>query len=246
MAGRRAIGHAQPLEQLDQLVARQTLAQLGELRHGPEHRRQRVSVELLGVIDDRRATAMGRGEQAASLTRELGRRVLRAGQRVELAQRPAQALARLRGGVKASPAQVGLEPVGDLGTLKQARGAQIVEQILAPRPVGQQGAARKRQQPTSQRRVPERNATIDGGRDPVLLEHLVDRRRGGRRGAIDDRDLLARDPRPQQTEHFGGDELGLGALAAGLEQAHRAARIDATRRRLRLEQIALDVVKRGS
>ena len=48
-------------------------------------------------------------------------------------------------------------------------------------------------------------------------------------------------PVAQQLEHRGADELGLGALAAGLEQADGAVRRDA--RRGRLEQRALEVVE---
>ena len=39
----------------------------------------------------------------------------------------------------------------------------------------------------------------------------------------------ARHPVAQQLEHLGADELGLGALAAGLEQADGAVGRDASR-----------------
>ena len=51
-------------------------------------------------------------------------------------------------------------------------------------------------------------------------------------------------PVAQQLEHGGADELGLGALAAGLEQADGAVGRDA--RRVGLEQRALEVVQRAA
>ena len=54
----------------------------------------------------------------------------------------------------------------------------------------------------------------------------------------------ARDALPHQLEHLGADELGLRALAAGLEQPHGAVRRAPVGRRL--EQRALEVVQRAA
>ena len=57
-----------------------------------------------------------------------------------------------------------------------------------------------------------------------------------------DDDLLGRDARSQQLQDLHGDQLGLGALPTGLEQPHRAARIETLAGGL--EQPALERVQR--
>ena len=61
---------------------------------------------------------------------------------------------------------------------------------------------------------------------------------------VDDRDLLPGHPIAEEAEDFARDELGLGAVAAGLEQADGRAGIESLGRRL--EQLALKVVQGGA
>ena len=88
---------------------------------------------------------------------------------------------------------------------------------------GQRGA-RARQHTGAEPRAGERHAAVVADRDAVAGEHLREQR--GRAGvaAQQHRDVGRLDPLAHQLEHRGADELGLGALAAGLQQPHRAVR----------------------
>ena len=69
--------------------------------------------------------------------------------------------------------------------------------------------------------------------DPVAREHLREQRVGARVAAQQHRDLGRLDPLAHQLEHRGADQLGLGTLAARLEQPDRAVRRPPRRRRAR-------------
>ena len=89
----------------------------------------------------------------------------------------------------------------------------------------------------------ERRAALVGDRDAVGVEDLGEQL--ARRAAADEHgDVLRRHAVAQQLQHGRADELGLGALAARLEQAHGAVGRDP--RRERLEQPALEVVQRAA
>ena len=89
----------------------------------------------------------------------------------------------------------------------------------------------------------ERRAALAGDRDAVAAEHLGEEV-GGEAAADEHRDVLARHPVAQQLEHGRADQLGLGALAAGLEQPDGAVGRDACR--FGLEQPPLEVVQRAA
>ena len=138
---------------------------------------------------------------------------------------------------------LGLEPVCDLGALEQARRPQVVEQIGgAGLGGGQQRAAGRSSQHAPERRVRQRQLVGAPQRDPVLREHAREQRRGPRDGSEHDRDLPGRHPLAQQLEHPAGHELGLGALASGLQQRDRRSGIDPFR--AGLEQVSFQVVER--
>jgi hypothetical protein len=119
-----------------------------------------------------------RGEQPAGLRGQLSRRVDRRRYRIDLAQGPAELLARLVRGTQPLAANVGLETVGQLSAVEDPRRAQVVEQVLGAGSVTEQRAARQREQPPAQRGVPERQLTLDRDLDPVLLEHPLDQSAG--------------------------------------------------------------------
>ena len=89
----------------------------------------------------------------------------------------------------------------------------------------------------------ERHAPRVPDRDPVGAEDLGEQRRAAR-PADEHRDLLRRDAVAHQLEHLGADELRLGALAAGLQQPHRA--VGRPLLAAGLEQAALEVVQGGA
>ena len=76
--------------------------------------------------------------------------------------------------------------------------------------------------PAPSRVSAERDAPVVADRHAVAGEHLGEQR--GRPGvaAQEHRDVSRLDPLAHQLEHLGADQLGLGALAAGLEQPDRA------------------------
>ena len=115
-------------------------------------------------------------------------------------------------------------------------------QQVGRRAAGQR-RARARQHAGAEPRAPERHAAVVGDRDAVAGEHLGEQRGRARVAAQQHRDVRRLDPLAHELQHRGADELGLGALAARLEQPHRAVRRPAVGRRL--EQRALEVVQRG-
>ena len=171
----------------------------------------------------------------------------RRGERVERVERRA-AQARLpgrAGGARAAQpaaAHAHLERVGERHVLEPAGGPQPGEQVrrLAP---GQR-RARSRQDAGAEPGAGERHAPVVADRDAVAGEHLGEQR--GRAGvaAQQHRDLGRLEPLAHQLEHGGADQLGLGALAARLEQPHRP--VGRALGRLRLEQRPLQVVQRGT
>ena len=89
----------------------------------------------------------------------------------------------------------------------------------------------------------ERHATAKRERDLEVREDALDERPGVVGRAHDDRDLLGGHARVEQPPHLRGDQLELGALAAGLHERHRRARLQAGVRAV-LEQPALEPVQR--
>ena len=89
--------------------------------------------------------------------------------------------------------------------------------------------------------MPEREGPVERIRDPVRGEHLVHDGFAGRGVAKDDRDLPGGGAGAEQREHLGADELDLRTLAAGAQEEHRPARVDALPGGL--EQPALEVVE---
>ncbi len=174
------------------------------------------------------------------MCRELGQRIDGVTQGGELGERGGETRCRLTRGPERLAAHLGLEPVPLIGRIE---GAHVLEQVARGRAVGSQpGAASEAEDAAADRGVAKRHRPTRRERDAVLREHLLEQRRRARRGAVHDRDLLGADARPQQLDHLGRHELGLGALASGLEQRDRLAGLGALRRR-RLEQAALHVVQ---
>ena len=89
--------------------------------------------------------------------------------------------------------------------------------------------------------MPEREGPVERIQDPVRGEHLVHDGFAGRGVAKDDRDLPGGGAGAEQREHLGADELDLRTLAAGAQEEHRPARVDALPGGL--EQPALEVVE---
>ena len=79
-------------------------------------------------------------------------------------------------------------------------------------------------------------------RDAVARQHLREQGRRPGVAAQQDRDVARLDPVAHQLEHLGADELGLGALAARLEQADGA--VGRAPGAPGLEQGALEVMQR--
>ena len=77
-----------------------------------------------------------------------------------------------------------------------------------------------RQHPGAEPRAGERHAPRVADRDPVARRGPA--RTAPRCAAHEHRDLLRRDAVAHQLEHLGADDLRLGALAARLQQPHRA------------------------
>ena len=189
---------------------------------------------------------MGRREQPSRQPAQRPRGIGGLGQLVELGQLPPQPLARLGRGAQALPADVGVQAVGQLRRLEAPGRAQVGQQVRGARLTGgEQGAAGGAEQPPPQRGVRQWRRVAGGQRDSVLGEDVPQQGRGLQARAVDDDDLSGGHAGPLQLEHLLGDELGLGALPAGLQQGHRLTRIHARGRvrRCHLEQRALEVVQ---
>ena len=189
-----------------------------------------------------------RREQTAEARLELGHervRVASPREPVELAQLEALLLpqrAGMRGAVGPLLADGGLEPVGQAGHVQSPWGAQVGEQVVGA--AAERGAADQRQQAAPDAGVAERDATVDRVRNPVGAEHLLEQ--GGVRarppehhGHVPGHDALA-----QQLEDARPGELDLGALAAGVVERDRGARVD--RLAGLLEQAPFQVVEGGA
>ena len=186
---------------------------------------------------------MRRGEQPPRLPRELIRGRGRRPQRVDLLELPAEPLARASSAVPDGlPADLGLERVGDLG-VRRARPASAGSRAGPRRGASAEQRAARQRRPAPGRARCARTAPAARAASgiPYCAKTRSSNGRRVERRAADDDDLLGGDPGAEQREHLGGDELGLGALAAGLEQADGLAGIDPRRRRL--EQPPLEVVQ---
>ena len=171
--------------------------------------------------------------------RPLPARPVDRGRRARLVE-PGERGARLGRGLELGSADADLEPVGGAGIREPAWGAQPGQQVGG-------GAARKRragrgEDSGAESRPGERDAAVEADRHAVVLEHL--RRHLGLGGAAahEHRDVVGQHAGAGQLQHLGGDELGLGALAARLEQPDRPVGRDAAG--AGLEQAALEVVER--
>ena len=187
---------------------------------------------------------VGRGEQPPGLGGQLRRRILGGAERVDLSELGPEPRAGRLHRLQALAPYVGLEPVHRLRGLGASGRAQVLEQVLRPPgPVFEECAAGEREQRAAKGGVAQGGLPVDRHRDPVLVEDALDQRRRRGERAVDDRDLLAAHAGAQHLEHLGRGELRFGPLPAGLEQRDRPARVDPLG--LRLEQLALEVVKRG-
>jgi hypothetical protein len=231
------------------LVERRKAAQLGRGRPkvgGDARVRQVLRREHLGAADvRRRPDGVRLGLERAY--QRLGPFLGRSGERVERAQRrtPEVRLPRRAGGARGpelAAAHADLERVRERRVGEPARRAQPREQVVGG--AARQRGARTGQHARAEPRASERHAAVVAHRDPVAGEHLCEQR--GRAGiaAEQHRDVGRLDPLPHQLERRGADELGLGALAAGLEQAHRP--VGRALDRVGLEQRPLQVVQRRS
>ena len=151
------------------------------------------------------------------------------------------ALARVRGGVGAVAADLGLEAVGEAGDPEEAGRPQVGEHVLGG-PV-RPGRPDQREQAAPQARVAEAELPVDRVRDPIRAEDLLEQRRVTVRLPEYDRHVTGHDSVAEQLEHARGGELDLGTLAAGGVEGDGGAGIDALRRRV-LEQAPLQVVQR--
>ncbi len=188
------------------------------------------------------------GQQPPGLSGQLRPGILGGAQGVEPVERGLQPAARLRPGPRprrgahSMPADLSFELVHLLGVLDQPRRAQVIEQVIGSWPLWvEQRAAGQREQRPPDGGAGQRGPPLERDGDPVAAKHPLDQRPAALGGAVDDRDLLAGEAGAEQLEHLGGDQLGLGQLAAGLQQRDRLARIDPLRSGL--EQAPLEVVQ---
>ena len=105
-----------------------------------------------------------------------------------------------------------------------------------------QGGAGAREHAGAEPRPAERDAPLEADRHAVAVEHLAQHSRLGRAAADEHGDVLGTHAGAGQLEDLGGDQLGLGALAARLQQPHGAVRRAPAG--VRLEQAALEMVQR--
>ncbi len=110
--------------------------------------------------------------------------------------------------------------------VKPTRGTQQIQQVIGGSLGGQRASGQRPHRPP-QRRMRERDPVAAGQGDPVAPEYAGHHRCGAGQRATYDDDLLGRDARPQERQHLARHQLGLGQLAAGLEQADGVAGIDA-------------------
>ncbi len=184
---------------------------------------------------DRRRLGVERGQQ------RFRSRFRRRGQGVERVQRRAvpERAGPARAPDLAAP-DARLERIGGRGIRQPARRAQPGQEVggRAARERGPGPGQHARAEP----RPLERHAAVVGDRDPVAGQHLREQRRAGGVPAQQHRDVRRVDALPHELEHGGADQLGLGALPARLEQAHRAVRRQGGG--AGLEQAPLEVVQR--
>ena len=132
-----------------------------------------------------------------------------------------------------------LERVGGV-RVGQAAGRPQPGQHVGGGAAGQRGA-RGGEHAGAEPGAAERDPALEAHRHAVALEHLAEHAGLGRPAAHEHGDVLGQDARAGQLEDLGGHELRLGALAARLQQPHRAVRRPAAGGRL--EQAALEVVQ---
>ncbi len=133
-----------------------------------------------------------------------------------------------------------LQPVGQLGALQQARGAQPGQQVAQLAVVGR--AAQCPHQRPAGGGVGEGHPSLQGVGNALRVEHLPEQVGHHTRHAVHHRDLLGLHPLVEQRPDLARHQLELGALAPALQQSHRPGRVHP--RGVRLEQRALQMVQR--
>ncbi len=199
-------------------------------------------------VEQRRLAPPRRREERLELTLDafeqrrtpLARRLLEPVERVERPVRVLPALARDRKVTDPLSAQLALEAVDELAALDDAGDPQPADQI--GRAAAQQCGAQQREQPAAERRVGEALAPRRRVRDAEEVEQRRQQRADRRGSTRQHRDLAGRAARGEQPRDLRGDQLGLGALVAALEQRDRVAGVGLPRRVL--EQRALEVMQR--
>ena len=198
---------------------------------GPEHRRPaavRCGPDPLPL-----------GEQRV----EQGHRTLGRGdrERVELVQRPLPQPPRVGGRHRLRAPGPRVQRVRGVGVGELARRAQPRDHV-AGRPARQR-RAREREQAGAEPGAGQRQPRV--GRDGHAVVRQPGREQLDRGAALahEHGDVLGFHALAHQLEHLGGHQLGLRALAARLEQAHRA--VGRAGLAAALEQPALEVVQRA-
>ena len=252
-AGRRVLADGHRGERLEHLL-RAAGQQLGvglrqgaQLARRPAQLGRRARVRGLLRPEHGGAAAVRRGPDPLPLGEQRvqqRRRPLggRRGERVELVQRSALPQAPRVGrrhGLRAPRPRV--QRVRRVGVGQLAGGAQPRDHVV--RPAARQRRAGERQQPGPEPGAGQRQPRVRGDGDPVVGEPGREHLDRGAALAHEHRDVLGRHALAHQLEHLGGHELGLGALAARLQQAHRA--VGRARIAPALEQPALQVVQRA-
>jgi hypothetical protein len=210
--------------------------------------RERARLLELRAAQHGRGPSVRSGEEGREASLELrdeGLGVARGREPVELVERPAvalPALARLGSRVHAGAPHLRLEAVGEAGHAEEPRRAQVRKQVVGR--AARAGRADQCQEAAAEAGVAEAQPAVDRIGDAVRAEDLLEQRRIAPRVAEDDRHVARCDAVAEQVEHPRSGKLHLGAFAAGGVEGDGRARADPPRR-LDLEQVPLQVVKRG-
>ena len=238
----RPLAHGHPGERFEQLVGRPgergiVGRQLAQILGGGAQRRGRAARRT-------RPRARAPPRRAGAARSRWRRPPRRARRETPPAPRPPpwrvrRALPRLRGSDAARlagsrdlvAAHMSVECVGEVRVGEPAGRAQPRQQVRGS--ASRQRRTRRRHHARAQTRVAQLRPAVEADRHAVRLEHLREHLGGRDAAAHEHRDVLRQHPVAHQLEHLGGDELGLGALAARLQQPHRAVRRRPAARRAR-------------
>ena len=195
-----------------------------------EDRGRGARVELLGGAQQRRLSTMRRREQAA---RALGQRREPVGRQAQLLdlgerrrqRRPRRAAPRPRGRPAGAPAARSDRRL----RRSRRRPGGAGRRADRPRRAVSRAAARSAPAPSSARPsavCPSGTCAALVQATPTTGERALEQLGRARQRAADDDDLGRVDAVAQRREHLGGDQLRLGALAAGLHQRDRGDGFD--------------------